>query len=38
MTNVATAAMKHGPWQGANGIITEGKDDTRSDNGQFFKG
>jgi hypothetical protein len=38
MTNVAVAAMKTGPWQGANGVITEGKNDDKQDDADYFKG
>jgi hypothetical protein len=37
MTNVAVAAMKNGPWQGPNAVITEGKSIDKQDDGVYFK-
>ena len=38
MENVLTAAVKNRSWQGANGIITEGSDNTKNNDGIGFKG
>ena len=38
MENVLTAAVKNRSWQGANGVITEGSDNTKNNDGIGFKG
>ncbi|KAJ3575570.1 hypothetical protein NP233_g1008 [Leucocoprinus birnbaumii] len=37
MVNIAAAAMKNAPWQGSDGIITEGSDTTANNDGVGFK-
>ncbi len=37
MTNLAATAMKNGPWQGDNGIITEGGSPGKNNDGVGFK-
>ncbi|KAI0780123.1 glycoside hydrolase family 76 protein [Fomes fomentarius] len=37
VTQVAAAAMKNGPWQGSNGVITEGASPNSSNDGVYFK-
>ena len=37
MIQVAAAAMKNGPWQGSNGVITEGASPNTSNDGVYFK-
>ncbi|KAJ3545383.1 hypothetical protein NMY22_g2460 [Coprinellus aureogranulatus] len=34
---VAAAAMKNGPWQGSNGVITEGASPNSANDGVYFK-
>lgn len=38
MVTTVAAAVKNAPWQGANGIITEGADTDSNDDGDGFKG
>ncbi|RDX51561.1 endo-1,6-alpha-mannosidase [Lentinus brumalis] len=37
MIQVAAAAMKNGPWQGSNGVITEGASPNSQNDGVYFK-
>ncbi|KAI0717506.1 glycoside hydrolase family 76 protein [Cerioporus squamosus] len=37
MIQVAAAAMKNGPWQGSNGVITEGASPNAQNDGVYFK-
>lgn len=37
VTQVAAAAVKNGPWQGSNGVITEGASPNSSNDGVYFK-
>lgn len=37
MHNVATTAMKNSPWQGANGVITEGANPNSNNDNAGFK-
>ena len=34
---MAAAAMKNGPWQGSNGVITEGASPNEANDGVYFK-
>jgi hypothetical protein len=36
-TNVAVAGMKNAPWQGSNGVITEGASPSSNNDGVYFK-
>jgi len=38
MVNIAAAAMKSAPWQGSDGIITEGASPDSNNDGVGFKG
>ena len=38
MLNVTAAAVKNAAWQGTNGIITEGSDNSVNNDGIGFKG
>jgi hypothetical protein len=37
-TNVVAAGMKNAPWQGANGVITEGASPDVDNDDVYFKG
>lgn len=38
MVNIAAVAMKNPPWQGSNGVITEGASPDSNNDGVGFKG